>query len=70
MADARGERLLSLSQMRINGLHNAANALAALALGEALGLRAIRVVQALREFAGLPHRAQWVAEIARRALHR
>jgi UDP-N-acetylmuramoylalanine--D-glutamate ligase len=56
--------LLALSQMRINGLHNAANALAALALGEALGLARAACVQALREFAGLPHRAQWVGEIA------
>jgi UDP-N-acetylmuramoylalanine--D-glutamate ligase len=55
--------LLALSQMRINGLHNAANALAALALGEALGLARAACVQTLREFAGLPHRAQWVGEI-------
>ena len=55
--------LLSLAQMRISGLHNAANALAALALGEALGLARAACVQALREFAGLPHRAQWVGEI-------
>jgi UDP-N-acetylmuramoylalanine--D-glutamate ligase len=49
--------------MRINGLHNAANALAALALGEALGLARAACVQTLREFGGLPHRAQWVGEI-------
>jgi len=59
-----GEPLLAVSKMRITGLHNAANALAALALGEALGLPRAACVQALREFAGLPHRAQWVAEIA------
>jgi UDP-N-acetylmuramoylalanine--D-glutamate ligase len=59
-----GEPLLALSQMRINGLHNAANALAALALGEALGLARAACVQVLREFPGLPHRAQWVGEIA------
>jgi UDP-N-acetylmuramoylalanine--D-glutamate ligase len=55
--------LLALSHMKITGLHNAANALAALALGEALGLPRASCVQALREFAGLPHRAQWVGEI-------
>jgi UDP-N-acetylmuramoylalanine--D-glutamate ligase len=60
----RGEsRLLALSSMKINGLHNAANALAALALGEALGLPQAVCVQALREFAGLAHRAQWVSDI-------
>jgi UDP-N-acetylmuramoylalanine--D-glutamate ligase len=58
-----GEALLAMSAMRINGLHNAANALAALALGEALGLARAGCVQALREFTGLPHRAQWVGEI-------
>lgn len=58
-----GEPLLAISQMKINGLHNAANALAALALGEALGLARAACVQVLREFAGLPHRAQWVGEI-------
>jgi UDP-N-acetylmuramoylalanine--D-glutamate ligase len=59
----REARLLAVSHMRINGLHNAANALAALALGEALGLPQAACVQALREFAGLAHRAQWVGEI-------
>jgi UDP-N-acetylmuramoylalanine--D-glutamate ligase len=57
------QRLLALSQMRIGGLHNAANALAALALGEALGLPRSACVEVLREFSGLPHRAQWVGEI-------
>ena len=57
------ERLLPLSQMRIQGLHNAANALASLALGEALGLPRAACVTSLREFPGLPHRAQWVGDI-------
>ena len=34
----RGEPLLAVESMRLTGLHNAANALAALALGEAIGL--------------------------------
>jgi UDP-N-acetylmuramoylalanine--D-glutamate ligase len=58
-----GERLLPLSQMRVQGLHNAANALASLALGEALGLPRTACVAALREFSGLPHRAQWVGDV-------
>jgi UDP-N-acetylmuramoylalanine--D-glutamate ligase len=60
----RGERVLPLRQMRLAGRHNAANALAALALGDALGLPRAGLLQELREFAGLAHRAQWVAEIA------
>ena len=50
--------------MRIVGLHNAANALAALALGEALGLARPAMLAALKEFPGLPHRSEWVADVA------
>ena len=60
----RHERLLPLDQLRIVGHHNAANALAALALGEALGLAQSAMLAALQEFPGLPHRAAWVADIA------
>jgi UDP-N-acetylmuramoylalanine--D-glutamate ligase len=49
--------------MRITGLHNAANALASLAMAEALGLDRQRCVQTLREFPGLAHRSQWVADV-------
>jgi UDP-N-acetylmuramoylalanine--D-glutamate ligase len=59
----RGELLLPVSEMKISGLHNAANALAALALGEALGLPLQMMLQELREFPGLPHRSQWVADV-------
>jgi UDP-N-acetylmuramoylalanine--D-glutamate ligase len=60
----RGEPLLRLSAMRIRGLHNAANALAALALGEALGLPLPAMLAELESFTGLSHRTQWVAEVA------
>ncbi len=60
----RGEALLPVSAMTLHGRHNAANALAALAIGEALGsARARRCLEALRRFGGLPHRAQWVADL-------
>jgi UDP-N-acetylmuramoylalanine--D-glutamate ligase len=58
------ERLLPLNELRIVGHHNAANALAALALGDALGLARAAMLQALRDFPGLPHRAAWVADVA------
>ena len=58
------EPLLPLSALRIRGLHNAANALAALALGEALGLPLPAMLAELEAFAGLDHRTQWVAEVA------
>jgi UDP-N-acetylmuramoylalanine--D-glutamate ligase len=59
----RGEPLLALSQTQLRGLHNAANALAALALAEALALPRAACVAALLEFSGLAHRTQWVADV-------
>jgi len=59
----RGEPLIPLSELKIQGLHNAANALAALALGEALALPLESMLQTLRTFPGLPHRSQWVADV-------
>jgi UDP-N-acetylmuramoylalanine--D-glutamate ligase len=59
----RDERLLPLSAMKIKGLHNAANALAALALGEALGLPLPAMLTELTTFTGLPHRSQWIADV-------
>ena len=56
--------LLAVSAMKIKGLHNAANALAALALGEALALPLPLMLAELQSFTGLAHRSQWVAEIA------
>ncbi|MGH8583879.1 MAG: UDP-N-acetylmuramoyl-L-alanine--D-glutamate ligase [Gammaproteobacteria bacterium] len=54
--------LLPVSAMRLRGLHNVANALAALALGSAAGLAMPPMLAVLRTFSGLPHRCQWVAE--------
>ena len=59
-----GEKLLDTARMKIQGLHNAANALAALALGEAAGLPMAAMCQALESFPGLPHRSAWVADVA------
>jgi UDP-N-acetylmuramoylalanine--D-glutamate ligase len=57
------EPLMPLAMLRIKGLHNAANALAALALGEALALPLPAMLDALAAFTGLPHRSQWVADL-------
>jgi len=56
------ENLMPVSEMKIKGRHNAANALAALALGQYAGLEMSAMLACLREFTGLPHRTQWVAE--------
>jgi UDP-N-acetylmuramoylalanine--D-glutamate ligase len=61
---AQGERLLlPVSALSLAGLHNAANAMAALALCAALGVDAETLLPALRSFRGLPHRVEPVAEI-------
>lgn len=58
---ARGtERLMPASVLRIQGRHNLANALAALALGEAAGLEMHAMLAALEGFRGLPHRMEYV----------
>jgi UDP-N-acetylmuramoylalanine--D-glutamate ligase len=55
--------LIRMSEMRIAGLHNAVNALAALALCRAIGLDFAPMLSALRNYKGLPHRVELVAEI-------
>ena len=53
--------LLRQSELKLRGAHNAANALACLALGQAAGLPMAAMVETLRRFEGLPHRCEWVA---------
>ena len=60
----RGERfLLPVSELPLAGLHNAANAMASLALCVSLGFDANALLPALRSFRGLPHRVEKVAEV-------
>jgi UDP-N-acetylmuramoylalanine--D-glutamate ligase len=59
---ARGDALLiATTDLVMVGLHNQANALAAMAAGELLGLEMSAMLQVLSEFPGLPHRMQLVA---------
>ena len=59
---ARGDALLlSTRDMAMYGLHNQANALAAMAVGELAGIEVAAMLQVLIEFPGLPHRMQFVA---------
>ena len=55
--------LLPLKELPLAGLHNAANALAALALARALDISYTPLLAALREFKCLPHRVEKVAEL-------
>jgi len=58
-----GQSLLPVQALQLTGRHNVANALAALALGKALQLPMAVMCQVLRNFQGLAHRMQKVAEI-------
>src|SRR3989338_157286 len=57
------QHLLKVSELQVAGLHNVANALAALALCHAIDLPMPALLEALRGFRGLPHRVERVAEI-------
>lgn len=56
------ELLMPVRELKIVGDHNIANALAALALGHAVKLPMAAMLQTLREFKGLDHRCQLIAE--------
>ncbi len=62
LADINGP-LMAVDDLKIKGTHNVANALAALAVGSALGLTMASMLECLQSFVGLKHRCQWVADI-------
>ncbi len=56
----KGEKVLNTAEMNLTGQHNYSNALAALALADAVGLPRATSLKALTTFAGLAHRFQLV----------
>ena len=58
------KELINMNDLKIAGLHNAANALAAVALCRGIGMDYAPIIQTLYNFKGLPHRVEWVASIA------
>jgi UDP-N-acetylmuramoylalanine--D-glutamate ligase len=58
------QQIMRADELQVTGLHNVANALAALALCRALELPLAPLCAALREFKGLPHRVEKVAEFS------
>ncbi|WP_145527777.1 UDP-N-acetylmuramoyl-L-alanine--D-glutamate ligase [Yersinia frederiksenii] len=58
----RGEKVLNTREMKLSGRHNYTNALAALALADAVGIPRSSSLKALTTFTGLPHRFQLVFE--------
>ncbi len=57
------EQLIKVSELTVSGLHNALNALAALAMCHAVDLPVASLLPTLRQFKGLPHRMEKVAKI-------
>ncbi|MCA3243018.1 MAG: UDP-N-acetylmuramoyl-L-alanine--D-glutamate ligase [Rubrivivax sp.] len=57
------QRLMPADALRVRGRHNAANALAALALATAIGCPLAPMLHGLREYTGEPHRVQFVAKV-------
>lgn len=57
-------RLMPVDALKIRGLHNATNALAALALCRAIGLPLAPLLHGVREYQGEPHRVEWLQTIA------
>ena len=56
------QKLIDIEQLQITGQHNMANALAALALGQAMALPITAMLESMSEYRGLPHRCQLVAK--------
>ncbi|RPH64944.1 MAG: UDP-N-acetylmuramoyl-L-alanine--D-glutamate ligase [Burkholderiales bacterium] len=56
-------KLMPVDALRIRGVHNQLNALAALALCSAVGVPMAKMLHALRDYAGGPHRCQLLAVI-------
>ena len=56
------EKLLPVSDIKVLGEHNLSNVLAALALGHAMQLPMKTMLEALKQYRGLEHRCQLIAE--------
>ena len=57
------QRLMPADALRVRGRHNAANALAALALATAIDCPLAPMLHGLRDYTGEPHRVQFIATL-------
>ncbi len=57
------KELINICDLKLSGLHNAANVLAAVALCRGIGIDFPPIIQTLYNFKGLPHRVEWIANI-------
>lgn len=60
---AGNRHYIEADTLQIRGKHNIANALAAIALTQAIGIDKVSILHTVQSFAGLPHRVEWVANI-------
>ena len=61
--EARPSHLMPVDAMRVRGVHNALNAMAALCLARSLGLGWAGMLHALRDYAGEPNRTEFVRSV-------
>ena len=59
----RQEPWLRVDEIKLGGRHNWANCLAAMAIAHSIGISKPAIVAAMKQFAGMSHRSQWIAEI-------
>ena len=59
----QGREIIAVNELLVTGVHNQANALAALALGKVIGLSELAMCDGLRHYKGLKHRVELVANI-------
>jgi len=59
----RCEPWLRVDEIRVSGRHNWANCLAAMAIAHSIGISRTAIVAAIKQFTGIAHRSQWIAEI-------
>ena len=60
---AGNRHYIEADSLNIRGRHNIANALAAIALTQAIGIDKVSILHTVQSFTGLPHRVEWVATI-------
>lgn len=59
-----GTPFLAVDALKLSGKHNWMNALAAFALGDVVSLERDAMIKGLQQYKGLPHRCEFVADVA------
>ncbi len=57
------EKLMQISEMRLSGMHNVMNGLAAALAARVLGVEIVPIRKALKNFKGLPHRLEFIRKV-------